>query len=80
MWELPNDRADFARKQDAHAGHTETTGSIPYPIATIRASRVQTRTLPHSQHEVYDGESQGTRYRLVHVLHRPQEGIRLCRP
>ena len=43
MWELPNDRADFALQQGAPAGHTEKAGGIPYPRATNRASRVQTR-------------------------------------
>ena len=43
MWELPNDRSDFARKRGASAGHTEKTVGIPYPRATNRASRVQTR-------------------------------------
>ena len=43
MRELPNDRSDFARKQDAPADHTEKTGCIPYPRATNRASRVHTR-------------------------------------
>ena len=43
MWELPNDRSDFTRKQGAPAGHTKETGGIPYPRATNRASRVQTR-------------------------------------
>ena len=43
FWELPNDRADFARQQGAPAGHTEKAGGIPYPRATNRASRVQTR-------------------------------------
>ena len=43
MWELPNDRSDFARKQGAPADHTEKTGGNPYPRATNRASRVQTR-------------------------------------
>ena len=43
MWELPNDRSDFARKQGAPADHTEKVGGIPYPIAANRASRVQTR-------------------------------------
>ena len=43
MWELPKDRTDFARKQGAPADHTEKTGGIPYPKATNRASRVQTR-------------------------------------
>ena len=83
MWELPNDRCDFARKHGAHAVHTEKAGGIPYPRATNRASRVETRkrnTWPHSQPEVDDGESQGTPERLVHVLHRLQEGLRLCRP
>ena len=42
MRELPNDRSDFARKQDGPADHTEKTGVIPYPRATNRASRVQT--------------------------------------
>ena len=40
MWELPNDRSDFARQQGAPAGHTEKAGGIPYPRATNRASRV----------------------------------------
>ena len=83
MWELHNDRPDFAHKQGAPVGHTEKTGCIPYPKATNRASRVQTRkrnTWPHSQSEVDDGESQGTPERLVHVLHRLLEGLRLCRP
>ena len=78
MWELPNDRSDFARKQGAPADHTEKTVGIPYPRATNRASRVQARkrnTGPHSQPEVDDGESQGTPERLVHVLHRLQEGL-----
>ena len=43
MWELPNDRSNFARKQGAPADHTEKIGGIPYPRATNRASRVQTR-------------------------------------
>ena len=43
MWELPNDRSNFARKQGAPADHTEKTGGIPYTRATNRASRVQTR-------------------------------------
>ena len=43
MWELPNDRSDFARLQGAHADHTAKTGGIPDPRATNRASRVQTR-------------------------------------
>ena len=83
MWELPNDRSDFARKQGNHAGHAKNTGGIPYSTATSRASRVQTRkrnTWPHSQPEVDDGERQGTPERPVHVLHRLQEGLRLRRP
>ena len=32
-----------SKVQGAHAGHTEKTGCIPYPRATNRASRVQTR-------------------------------------
>ena len=43
MRELANDRADFARQQGAPAGHAEKAGGIPYPRATNRASRVQTR-------------------------------------
>ena len=43
MWELPNDRPDFIRKQGVPAGHTEKTGGILYPRATNRASRVQTK-------------------------------------
>ena len=43
MCELPNDRSDFARKQGAGADHTEKAGGAPYPRATNRASRVQTR-------------------------------------
>ena len=39
MWELPNDRADFARQQGAPAGHTEKVGGIPYPRATNSAVR-----------------------------------------
>ena len=57
--------------------------SFLYPRATNIASRVQTRkrnTWSHSQPEVDDGESQGTPERPVHVLHRLQEGLRLCRP
>ena len=82
MWELPNDRSDFACKQGAPAGHTDKAGGIPYPRATKRASRVQTKkrnTWPHSPSEVDDGESQGTPERLVHVLHRLQEDLRVCR-
>ena len=45
MWELPNDRSDFARQQCAPAGHTETAGGIPYPRATNGASRAQTRNI-----------------------------------
>ena len=41
MWELLNDRSDFARQRGAPAGHTEKAGGIPR--ATNRASRVQTR-------------------------------------
>ena len=58
MWELPNDRSDFARKQGAPADHTEKIGGIPYPRASNRASRVKTmtrNTWPHSQPEVDDG-------------------------
>ena len=43
MWELLNDRSDFARQQGAPAVHTEKAGGIPYPRATNRASRVQSR-------------------------------------
>ena len=43
MRELPTDRSYFARKQGAPAGHTEKAGGIPYPRATNRANRVQTR-------------------------------------
>ena len=43
MRELPNDRANFARQQSAPAGHTEKAGGSPYPRATNRARRVQTR-------------------------------------
>ena len=43
MREFPNDRSDFARKQGAPADYTEKTGGIPYPRATNRASRVETR-------------------------------------
>ena len=43
MWELPNDRSDFARKQGAPVDHTVKTRGIPDPRATNRASRVQTR-------------------------------------
>ena len=35
---------------------------------------------PHNQPDVDDGEMQGTPERLVLVLHRLQEGLRLCRP
>ena len=35
MWELPNDRSDFARKQGAAAGHTEKAGCISYPELPI---------------------------------------------
>ena len=62
MRELPNDRSDFARQQGVPAGHKEKAGGIPYPRATNRASRLQTRkrnTRPHSQSEVDDGETQG---------------------
>ena len=70
MWELPNDRPDFARKQGAPAGHTEKTRGIHYSRATNRARRVQTRNMrPHSQPEVDDGENQGTPEKLVHALH-----------
>ena len=30
MWELPNDRSDFARMQGAPADHSEKTGRISY--------------------------------------------------
>ena len=43
MWELSKGRADFVRLQGAPVGHTEKAGGIPYPRATNRASRVQTR-------------------------------------
>ncbi len=35
MWELPNDRADFARQQGAPAGHTEKAGGIPCHTYTL---------------------------------------------
>ena len=35
MWELPNDRSDFARKQGAPAGHTEQTGGILFFIPEL---------------------------------------------
>ena len=45
MRELSNDRSDFARKQGALANHTEKNGGIPYPRATNRAIRAQTRKM-----------------------------------
>ena len=45
MWELPNDRGDFARQKGAPAGHTEKAGGIPYPRAINIASLVQTRKM-----------------------------------
>ena len=78
MRELPNDRSDFAHKQGAPADHSEKTGGIPYPRATNRASRVQTRrrgTRDYIANLRWMMEKAREHQSDLYVLHRLQEGL-----
>ena len=81
MWKLSHNCLDLARKQGTLESTTEKVGGVPDTRTSDRASWFQKRNEgPHCKSEMDDGKSQRTSARPVYVLHRLQEGFRLCRP
>ena len=82
MWKLSHNCLDLARKHLAEST-TKKVGGVPDTRTSDRASWFQKRKRnegPHCKSEMDDGKSQRTSARPVYVLHRLQEGFRLCRP
>ena len=83
MWKVSHNCLDLARKQGTLESTTKKVGGVPDTRTSDRASWFQKRKRnegPHCKSEVDDEKSQRTSAIPVYVLHRLQEGFRLCRP